>query len=331
MSVATRAASNSAALASSEQEQWNAHRNGEGVRRGCVGNRPLLGRCRVRRPRSVFVACFEDGVEDGEATRLTVEAFPRVSRGIRRNRTGRACRDAVKARSPRPRHSRSGAGRPRAGAPIFEMWERDDPKLLPPSAAPCSRKTSRTTDRVRSRFGDAYRPPKRTSSGLAAGDVLAIDLPQRVALLRVVRVRCASAWRNARARRAGLRGHRGAATGRARAPWSQSPDPIVLMHALSPDTRLFALVIQSESIHSRPVSGRCKQSAPAPATSRRRCQAPAFPGPNSPSATAVERRAGAISARRGNSPPGFVALGLLRASPAPESGPNRQSATFRPV
>lgn len=59
---------------------------------------------------------------------------------------------------------------------------------------------------------------------------------------------------------------------------------------LSPDTRLFAFVMQQID-WQRAFSGRCKRSASAPATSRRRCQASAIPGPNSPTGTAVDRRA----------------------------------------
>ena len=129
---------------------------------------------------------LEDGVEDGAATRLTVERFRAyleesdgvalLALAVTQSKLGRLdpdIRDRALAVLDR-------------GADL-EMWERDNPKLLPKRRAVLEKARAQLTGQQPRRR--RLRPPKRISSGLAAGDVLALVLPRRVALLRVVRVR----------------------------------------------------------------------------------------------------------------------------------------------
>jgi hypothetical protein len=128
---------------------------------------------------------LEDGVDDDVATRLTVEAFREyfeesdgialLALAVTQSKLGRLdpdIRDRALAVLDR-------------GADL-EEWEHDNPKLLPKRRAVLEKARAQLTGQqpLRKRL----RPPKRISSGLAAGDVLALALPRRVALLRVVRV-----------------------------------------------------------------------------------------------------------------------------------------------
>jgi hypothetical protein len=69
----------------------------------------------------------------------------------------------------------------------LETWQRDNPKFVAKRRAVLEKARAQLTGPQPPR--KRLRPPKRTSSGLAAGDVLALRLPRRVVLLRVVRVR----------------------------------------------------------------------------------------------------------------------------------------------
>jgi hypothetical protein len=72
-----------------------------------------------------------------------------------------------------------------AGADLA-AWEEDNPKLLPKRRTVLEKARAQLIGPQPKR--KRVRPPKRELCGLAAGDVLALALPQRVALLRVVRV-----------------------------------------------------------------------------------------------------------------------------------------------
>src|SRR4029077_20233083 len=72
------------------------------------------------------------------------------------------------------------------GGADLEVWERENPKLLPKRRAVLEKARAQLTGPQPARR--RLRPPRRELSGLAAGDVLALALPRRVALLRVVRV-----------------------------------------------------------------------------------------------------------------------------------------------
>jgi len=72
-----------------------------------------------------------------------------------------------------------------AGADLA-VWGEENPKLLPKRRAVLENARAQLTGPQPAR--KRVRPPKRELCGLAAGDVLALALPRRVALLRVVRV-----------------------------------------------------------------------------------------------------------------------------------------------
>jgi len=184
---------------------------------------------------------LEDGVEDREATRLTVEAFREyleesggvavVAFAVTQSKLGRLdpdLRDRALAVLDR-------------GADL-EMWEQDNPKLLPKRRATLEKARAQLLgpQPIRRRV----RPPKRISSGLAAGDVLAIDLPLRVALLRVVRVRSHRLGETPVLEELDFEGTEVPSLDALERLGPRVQEPIVFMHALSPDTRLFAFVMQ---------------------------------------------------------------------------------------
>jgi hypothetical protein len=129
---------------------------------------------------------LEDGAEDGAATRQTLEKFEPylkepdsialIAFAVAQSKVGRLEPDV----------------RDRALAVIdagadLAVWERENPRLLPKRRAVLEKARAQLTGSQPAR--KRLRPPKRALSGLAAGDVLALALPRRVALLRVVRVR----------------------------------------------------------------------------------------------------------------------------------------------
>ena len=129
---------------------------------------------------------LEDGAEDNAATRLVFEKFGAyleesdgialLAFAVTQSKLGRLDADI---------RDRALAALDR-GADL-ETWERENPKLAPKRRAVLEKARSQLTGPQPPRR--RLRPPKRISSGLAAGDVLALALPDRVALLRVVRVR----------------------------------------------------------------------------------------------------------------------------------------------
>jgi hypothetical protein len=129
---------------------------------------------------------LEDGIDDGAAMRLILEkfrAYLEESEGIAllafavtQSKLGRLDPDI-----------RDRALSVLDGGADLEEWKRENPKLLPKRRAVLEKARAQLTGPQPPRR--RLRPPKRISSGLAAGDVLALALPGRVALLRVVRVR----------------------------------------------------------------------------------------------------------------------------------------------
>ena len=128
---------------------------------------------------------LEDGVEDSAATRRMLEKFGAyleesdgvalLAFAVTQSKLGRleaAIRDRALAVLDR-------------GADL-EVWQQENPKGLPKRRAVLEKARAQLTGPQPARR--RLRPPKRTSSGLAAGDVLAFALPGRLALLRVVRV-----------------------------------------------------------------------------------------------------------------------------------------------
>ena len=129
---------------------------------------------------------LEDGAEDNAATRLVFEKFGAyleesdgialLAFAVTQSKLGRLDADI-----------RDRALAVLDGGADLEVWERENPKLAPKRRAVLEKARSQLTGPQPPRR--RLRPPKRISSGLAAGDVLALALPDRVALLRVVRVR----------------------------------------------------------------------------------------------------------------------------------------------
>jgi hypothetical protein len=135
--------------------------------------------------RDLYRELLEDSVEDSAATRLTLEKFgpyleepdsiALIAFAVTQSKVGRLepdVRDRALATID-------------AGADLA-MWEQENPKLLPKRRAVLEKARAQLTGPQPARR--RLRPPKRVLSGLAAGDVLALALPRRVALLRVVRV-----------------------------------------------------------------------------------------------------------------------------------------------
>jgi hypothetical protein len=138
--------------------------------------------------RDFYRELVEDGVEDADAHRLTVERFRSdlddpeegtvllIALAVTQSTIGRldpAIRDRALAAIDR-------------GADLA-TWAQENPKLLS--------KRREVLDKARAQLTGAQparkrlRPPPRPSCGLTAGDVLALSLPKGIALLRVVRVK----------------------------------------------------------------------------------------------------------------------------------------------
>jgi hypothetical protein len=131
----------------------------------------------ARDVRDHYRELLQDGVEDRAATQLTVERFRAyleesdgvalLALAVTQSKLGRLdpdIRDRALAVLDR-------------GADL-ETWERDNPNLLRKRRAMLEKARAQLTDTqpLRRRL----RPPKRISSGLAAGDVLALAVPPRV-------------------------------------------------------------------------------------------------------------------------------------------------------
>jgi hypothetical protein len=128
------------------------------------------------------------------------------------------------------------------GGADLEVWERENPKLLPKRRSVLEKARAQLTGPQPPRR--RLRPPKRISSGLAAGDVLALALPRRVALLRVVRICSHRLGETPVLEELDFKGTDVPSRDALEHLGPSKDDPIVLMHALSPDTRLFAFVAE---------------------------------------------------------------------------------------
>jgi hypothetical protein len=128
-----------------------------------------------------------------------------------------------------------------AGADLA-VWERENPKLLHKRRAVLERARAQLTGPQPPR--QRVRPPKRISSGLAAGDVLALALPQRVALLRVVRIRSHRLGETPVLEELDFQGSDVPPRDVLESLAPKVKDPIAPVHSWSPDTRLFAFVAQ---------------------------------------------------------------------------------------
>jgi hypothetical protein len=135
--------------------------------------------------RNYYRELLEGGVEDSDATRQTLEKFEPYLEGpddvalialaVTQSKLGRLepdVRDRALAIID-------------AGADLA-VWELENPKLAPKRRVVLEKARAQLTGLQPAR--KRVRPPKRELCGLAAGDVLALALPQGQALLRVVKV-----------------------------------------------------------------------------------------------------------------------------------------------
>jgi hypothetical protein len=184
---------------------------------------------------------LEDGVEDGEATRLTHEMFRRhleesdgvalLAFAVTQSKFGRLdpdIRDRALAMLDR-------------GADL-EVWERENPKLFPKRRATLEKARAQLTGPQPTRR--RLRAPKRISSGLAPGDVLAFALPRRVALLRVVRVRSHRRGETPVLEELDFSGSEVPSPDAIERLGPKVKDTIGVVHRLSRDTRFFAFVME---------------------------------------------------------------------------------------
>ncbi len=184
---------------------------------------------------------LEDRVEDSAATRLTLEKFERyleepdgvapIAFAVTQSKLGRLERDV----------------RDRALAIIdagadLAVWEQENPKLLPKRRAVLEKARAQLTSPQPARR--RLRPPKRVLSGLGAGDVLALALPRRLALLRVVRVHAHRRGETPVLEELDFDGTEVPAPDALERLGPRVNDPITFMHPLSSDTRLFAFVME---------------------------------------------------------------------------------------
>lgn len=213
---------------------------------------------------------LEDGAEDGDATRLTLEKFHAylaeagsaalVAFAVTQSKLGRLeydVRDRALAIID-------------AGADLA-VWERENPKLLPKRRVVLEKARAQLTGPQPARR--RLRPPKRTSCGLAAGDILALAVLRRVALLRVVRVHTHRLGETPVLEELEFDGSEVPTRDSLERLGPRSKDPITVKHPLSPDTRFTAFVNQGidwqdagfqkvQTIGSRPGD----EQAPVPGT-----------------------------------------------------------------
>ena len=184
---------------------------------------------------------LEDGIEDGAATRVILEkfrAYLEESEGIAvlafavtQSKLGRLDPD-IRARALAVLD----------GGADLDVWERENPKLLSKRRAVLEKARAQLTGPQPPRR--RLRPPKGTISGLAAGDVLALALPQGVALLRVVHIRSHRLGETPVLEELDFKGVDVPPRDVLERLGPKVKDPITLVHALSPDTRLFAFVAE---------------------------------------------------------------------------------------
>ena len=184
---------------------------------------------------------LEDGAEDSAATRLTLEKFEPyleepggvalIAFAVTQSKVGRLEPD-VRARA---------LALIDAGGDL-SVWEQENPKLLPKRRAALEKAREQLTGPQPA--PRRLRPPKRQLSGLAAGDVLALALPRRVALLRVVRVRAHRLGETPVLEELDFDGSEVPTRDALERLGPRVNDPITFMHPLSSDTRFFGFVNQ---------------------------------------------------------------------------------------
>ena len=184
---------------------------------------------------------LEDGAEDDAATRLTSEKFGAyldesggvalLAFAVTQSKLGRLepdIRDRALAVLDR-------------GADL-DVWERDNPKLLSKRRAVLEKARAQLTgpQPLRRRL----RPPKKITSGLAAGDVLALTLPRRVTLVRIVRVRSHRLGETPVLEELDFEGTEVPPSEALERLGPKLTDPVALVPPQSSDTRFFAFVMK---------------------------------------------------------------------------------------
>lgn len=184
---------------------------------------------------------LEDGVEDAAATRQTVDKFRAyleepdgvglLALAVTQSKLGRLDPD-IRARALAVLE----------GGADLEVWGRENPKHLAKRRAVLDTARAQLTGPQPAR--KRLRPPKRISSGLTAGDVLALVLPGRVALVRVVRVRAHRRGDTPVLEELDFEGADVPSRDALERLGPRVKDPIAFVHALSPDLRFFAFVME---------------------------------------------------------------------------------------
>ena len=184
---------------------------------------------------------LEDGVEDAVATRLTLEKF----RAYLDDGEGIALLAFAVTQSKLGRLDPDIRDRALAildGGADLEVWKSENPKLLPKRRTVLEKARVQLTGPQPPRR--RLRPPKRITSGLAPGDVLALALPRRLALLRVVRIRSHRLGETPVLEELDCQSIELPPREIVERLGPKVTDPIASMHALSSDTRFFAFVAQ---------------------------------------------------------------------------------------
>jgi Domain of unknown function (DUF4259) len=191
--------------------------------------------------RNYYRELLEESVEDSAATRQTLEQFEPylqepdgvalIAFAVTPSTVGRLeadVRDRALAIID-------------AGADLAE-WERENPKLLSKRRAVLEKARAQLTGPQPARR--RLRPPKRRLCGLAAGDVLALALPGRVALLRVVRVHAHRLGETPVLEELDFDGSEMPTRDAIERLGPRVNDPITFKHPLSSDTRFSGFVNQ---------------------------------------------------------------------------------------
>lgn len=183
---------------------------------------------------------IEDGIEDAEATRQTIEKFQQSFDD------SEDCTSAILALAV----TQSKIGRldplirDRAVAAIdrggdLAAWEADNPKLVAKRKAVLAKARDLLTGPQPAR--KRLKRPNRPGCGLVAGDVLALDLPGGPALLRIVRVRAHRNGETPCLEELEFSGTEVPAASAMERLEARVKNPIVTMDALSTNARFFAL------------------------------------------------------------------------------------------
>jgi hypothetical protein len=189
--------------------------------------------------RDYYRARIQDGIEDAEATRLTVDKFRSylddpeegpvflVALAVTQSKIGRL--DPV---------IRGRALAAIASGADLATWEQENPKLLPKRREVLVKARAQLTGVQPAR--KRLRPPLRRSCGLIAGDILALSLPNGVALLRVVRIKSHGRGETPYLERLHFTGSEVPSAQELEQLEDKSRDPIDNLHASSGDIRFSA-------------------------------------------------------------------------------------------